>query len=335
MTESDGHSERHPAAESERASAGFRAISTRSQRPGQRFEFWRSLFPRIDLDPVEEDGRRDFRGNVLHYGSADGSTFVFCRNDDTRARFGRPDGDFLMLSLTLAGSVKVRHGSDTRLVAKPSTGLFAFDGERAFTTVSRDHSVVSLMVPRERAMQSLRGDLPVVREGLVNLPREGMAHLLTSHLQTMAMEGERLDRRSADIAMKTAVDMALGTLAQTQNGQDGLQIAGHDAGLVAAAQRYIHLHCQDHRLTAAGIARAIGCSRAHLYRAFAARETSVGDTLRAARLERAATLLIRFADMPVKFVAHRCGYADAAAFARAFRAHQGMTPREYRDLFRS
>ncbi|MDD7972034.1 helix-turn-helix domain-containing protein [Roseinatronobacter alkalisoli] len=337
MTDShERRAARHPVAKAKRAGTSFRAVSTKSQRPSQRFEFWRSLFPRIDLDTVEEDGQRDFRGNLLHFGTEDGATFVFSSNDDTRASFGRPEGDFLMLSLTVAGSAKLQHGHDTRLISTPGTGLVIVDGGQAFTTISRDHSVISLMLPRDRAERAIGNDLSVLRNGLVSLPQEGMAHLLTSHLQTMAMEGESLDGHSADIAMKAAVDMAFGALTQAKNREDGQTAipTGHDAGLRAAARRYIHLHCQNHKLTAAGIARAIGCSRAHLYRVFAAKEISVGDVLRTARLERASALLITFADMPVKFVASRCGYADAAAFARAFRGYNGMTPQEYRELFR-
>ncbi|WP_295805601.1 helix-turn-helix domain-containing protein [uncultured Nitratireductor sp.] len=318
--------------EFERARSSFRALSTRSQSPRQRFDFWRSLFPRIELDPVEEDSRRDFEGHVLHYAAQDGTAFVFCTNDDTRARFGQSEGNFVMLSLTLAGSAKVQHGFDTRFIFRPSSGLLALDGGQQSTTVSRDHSVISLMLPRDKIVAALGNDLTVLREGPVSLPHRGMTHLLTSHLHTMAMEGERLDRRSADIAMKAATDMALATLAQVDNREDGQQVPGHDAAVLAAARRYIQLQCGDHKLTAAGIARAVGCSRAYLYQAFAVEELSVGDTLRAARLERAAALLLAFADMPVKLVAFRSGYADAAAFARAFRTHRGMSPREYREF---
>lgn len=324
----------HPA-KSARECRGFSAVTTRNQRPDHRFEFWRSLFPQIHMDPVNNDCRRNFNGNLLHCVSGSGASFVFCSNDDTYAHFGRPKGDFIMVSLTLAGSAEVRQGSDTRVIVSPKAGLIALDGGRTLSTRSRGHSVISLMLPRKLVLQAFGGEPRPLSDGLARFQQKGIAILLASHLKEMALQGNQLDPRSSEVAMHTAVSMALMALARSRKSEDFFSRAEYGAALFTAARRYIDLNCFDHKLTAAEVARELGCSRAQLYRVFSGRGTAVGQALKEARLERAATLLSSSPDMPVKLVAFRSGYADAAAFARAFRMHRGTSPTEYRDSFRS
>ncbi|MCD1654086.1 helix-turn-helix domain-containing protein [Treponema zuelzerae] len=61
---------------------------------------------------------------------------------------------------------------------------------------------------------------------------------------------------------------------------------------------------------------------------------SPGAMLRSIRLEKARKLLAT-GTASVKEVARECGYADAASFARAFRAEAGTTPADYRRAFAS
>jgi AraC-like DNA-binding protein len=73
------------------------------------------------------------------------------------------------------------------------------------------------------------------------------------------------------------------------------------------------------------------CSRAALYRAFAADEGGVREFITDMRIARAKTLLERSPHLPVGLVAARCGWHDGASFSRAFRRSTGMSPSDYRE----
>ena len=93
----------------------------------------------------------------------------------------------------------------------------------------------------------------------------------------------------------------------------------------AAAQTYIDHHLADASLSAPQVAAAVGISTRHLSRVFAAAGTSVPRYVLTRRLEAARSLLEEPAAgaRTVAAVAHRCGFASAAHFSNAFRAHFG------------
>jgi AraC family transcriptional activator of tynA and feaB len=134
--------------------------------------------------------------------------------------------------------------------------------------------------------------------------------------------------------MKAAVDLAVGTLARAHADHDPTPDERHDEAYYAAACRYIQIHLGESDLTAASIAHALGCSRAHLYRVFAQHEQGIGEVVRAGRLERAA-LLASPAALPVEQVAAACGFASPSAFTRSFHDWSGLTPTAFREQMRN
>ena len=93
---------------------------------------------------------------------------------------------------------------------------------------------------------------------------------------------------------------------------------------------FIRDHLAD-ELSLAGLARVAAFSPFHFHRVFAA---IIGETLFAfiqrVRVERAAGALRSHPDESVLAVALDHGFTSAAAFARAFRAHFGMSATEWR-----
>ncbi|MDQ3740235.1 MAG: helix-turn-helix transcriptional regulator [Actinomycetota bacterium] len=77
------------------------------------------------------------------------------------------------------------------------------------------------------------------------------------------------------------------------------------------------------------VAGRIATSRRQLQRVFAELAgTGFREELAAIRMDRAAELL--HGPLPVGEVARRVGYRQSAQFAKAFRAHHGILPSEYR-----
>jgi AraC family transcriptional regulator len=83
------------------------------------------------------------------------------------------------------------------------------------------------------------------------------------------------------------------------------------------------------------IAQAVGVHPAHLARVFRRHyHRTIGDYLRGLRIDRARHELSA-TEAPLIEIAATAGYCDQSHFSTAFRRHTGMTPSEYRRIFRS
>lgn len=96
-------------------------------------------------------------------------------------------------------------------------------------------------------------------------------------------------------------------------------------------------HIQNHMrgpLRRVDIANAAGLSESHLHtlfmRVFGCAPMKM---VRRERMQKARQLL-HWTELPIAEVAWQSGFADPYYFSRAFRAHEGMPPREYRRLAR-
>lgn len=104
-------------------------------------------------------------------------------------------------------------------------------------------------------------------------------------------------------------------------------------GFYCAALRLIDRECGDPNVTPEQVAFALGCSRATLYRAFAAHGADVAAALWQARLERARRILgsCEAIGLQISEVAALSGFRDMPSFTRMFKRRYGMTPRDVRD----
>ncbi len=84
------------------------------------------------------------------------------------------------------------------------------------------------------------------------------------------------------------------------------------------------------KLSVKEMAKAANCSERHLRRIFKeALGMSPKRWLLQRRLQRAALLLTQ-TDLPVKLIAHKCGFEDLSLFNRQFRQRFSQTPKQYR-----
>ena len=92
----------------------------------------------------------------------------------------------------------------------------------------------------------------------------------------------------------------------------------------------------DPDLTPAAVAEAQFISVRQLHRLFAREQTTFGSFVREERLRRCGRDLSdsRLARVPIADIASQWGYRSPAHFTRAFTAHFGVGPRDFRRSMR-
>lgn len=308
----------------------FSRLTVDAVAEGDRFDFWRHLFVGSYIDRPRAETKQPFRGELLGCADSDGSVFANLRADSIICEFGKRDSDLILLSYIDRGTFRLRQGDDTTVVDR-DTGLTLFDCDRAATTFSTDYEVAYLALPRRVVMAAMGGQDPTSGGAALRLlPQHGLVSLLQAHMRAMAAHGSSLDRYESGVATKTATALAVAFLGQLSRTRP--EEIEHQDAFYLAAQRYIELNCWRYDLTADGIAAAIGCSRAHLYRLFANRDQTVAGVLRDVRLLRARTLLETELSEPIGLIAFNTGYTDLSAFGKAFKRRFGMSPSECRAV---
>lgn len=293
---------------------------------GRTLTYWReAVLRRVEaLGPAVEHQR--FRAKLVHLGGPD-ADFVEHASDAVTARRDlqrlRRDGcDDISISLVASPRpVGLIHRGEHRL---RGGDICIMDYAQPMEILRPRHHDISLICSRQRLAAAMGGD-PTALAGR-RLPSRGMTTLLRSHLRLMSREMERLSPAERMRALSAAVEMALAAL-QSEKGlpADEEQVP---EGLYQAARLAIRRDCHDPEWGPLDLARVIGCSRATLYRLFAARDDSVAAAIWQARIERAHAMLTSPAHRNLRAgeIARRCGFVDQPTFNRMFRRRYGMTP---------
>lgn len=117
-----------------------------------------------------------------------------------------------------------------------------------------------------------------------------------------------------------------------------LELSGHET---AATQRealrdririHVGQHLRDPSLSVDSIARALNCSRRHLYNAFAGEGESIAGYIQRMRLQACVRDLQAAGPnaRPITDIALSWGFGNPSHFSRVFREHTGASPSEFR-----
>lgn len=308
------------------SSKSFRRVSTRAVPARDRLDYWRTVHDTLELSVTDPAIARDYRASLLLGQGSEGVMLGQATCSSTTTRFGRHDNDLVLLTGIIRGVAGVGPGDGVRLA--PSSPLALLDcGRQTTVTAPGGFSHLYLALPRPMVVDALGEDPVPGKQALRTLPERGLFPLLWAHMRKLAADGENLTVDEGDAAIAAARDLALAALRQLR--ADATDKAPDEA-LFTAAKRFIEMRRADSDMTAAGIAAALGCSRAHLYRVFGGHGYTVGGYMRATRLEMARTMLASRTPRSIAQVAHDTGYASQATFSRAFHDRFGMTPGAWR-----
>jgi AraC-like DNA-binding protein len=301
--------------------------STREVPARDRFEFWRQFPAGAHMErPLGAPG--NFFGEFKFAVTPDVMLGEF-DVDPCVSRFG-PGRDDSMVDIGLinTGTMHIRYGRDRTLVLRSDAGPVVFDPARPMTIVTTRSDVTYLRLPRTVVVAAL-GSAAIPRGAAVRpLPPGALVAQLAASMRGAPRGGAQAAGAVAD-ALHTLQSLALVALANVRGAAHHWPdvLAG---ALYTAACCRLKQHLADAQLTVDIVAAELGCSRAQLYRLFAARGQTVAGHLRELRLQHAAALLRTRPAAAVGLIAAHCGYGEPIAFDRAFRRRFGMTPSDWR-----
>lgn len=132
--------------------------------------------------------------------------------------------------------------------------------------------------------------------------------------------------KSVELLCGVVIDLRSGRLVPADS---GCMLGEVDSRRIMMARRMVDDDWRE-KLTLDSIARACGLNRVKLTRGFRAMfDCSVAEAITENRLNGARQLLL-VTDLPVSSIGYRCGYANNAAFTRAFSRRYGASPTQLR-----
>lgn len=301
--------------------------------PGTRFDAWEThVGPFFEVQRPDGAALDRFRARLavgllgdLIVGRCAASGQRFSRS---ALKTARDADDHLLIQLFLDGETRARVGG--REVTARRGDLWIVDMLEPMAADNPAFCNLSLVVPRQLVEGGLRD--PGGHHQRVIRGDEPMARIFAAHLRTLAAA-------LGELRVDDAVRLEPATLRLTEallNAVPGgrrpeLDPAGAERALLFAARRLIEERLADPALGPDFLARALGLSRARLYRAFAP-VGGVSSYIRGRRLKRSLADLLdpAMAHRPIYDIAYAWCFASESDYSRAFRRRFGLSPREAR-----
>jgi AraC-like DNA-binding protein len=308
------------------------SFSTATVPAPQRIDYWRSgVLRRLDTAPVLQEGAAfDARLTRLAVREAElldhSGSGQLARRDAARCRADERDDISLNFVVMSAGTGMV-HG-ESKLALRP--GDLVINDSRIATEIKRHrHRAISLFIPRAQ-VAALCAD-PGRLAGRLMRP-DGIAGLLRAHMRATMDHAAQMQPQQQSLAMDMAVQLALAALSEMA--EISVDAAFLDQGLYRAAKLHIAQGCTNTGLNPGAVAAQLGCSRAALYRAFAAHGERIAACIWSARLAHARRMLEAggYQHLLISEIAFRSGFADHAVFDRMFKRSYGIPPGEMRRM---
>lgn len=334
------------AADSVRTHAGtpgaMVALSTAGIRPAERMDFWHQAHLGRMMLSNAGGAMRPFEGQVRRILGTDAhlvehaSDALVAVRDQLQCR--RDGVDYVSINLLLTcGTGMFEHGGQRRVSAG---SIYFVDSALPIEFRYPQHHSISIFLPRRKVQDALgtRGNPPagsggaLLPVGLQASAGKGMGAVLESHMRMVAAQAAFMSPAQRVTTISTCVDMALAVVqAAAQGTADVEQFAG---SFYLAARRFIEKNCSDPELNPQAVARAVGCSRASLYRLFARHGESVAALIWDRRLAHADTMIASglHTGLSLAEIGFCSGFTDQSGFTRTFRRHYGITPGAARAL---
>lgn len=232
--------------------------------------------------------------------------------------------DWICVAFQLSGTTRftLDHGKVVRIVGPGE--IIVFDLTRDFKSETSVHEVMTALISRRAILQAMQEISP--HHGL--LVDGGWGRLLADYLLSLVRQLPEMAAADAPGLSRTLVHLLAACLKATSTTQPA--VSRRIAEARELAESYIENHLTSPDLGPTTICRALGMSKAGLYRAFASTE-GVTSYIRKRRLEAIHVLLNNPRETRrIGEIAYQYGFVSDAHFSRAFRQKFGFSPRDMR-----
>lgn len=231
------------------------------------------------------------------------------------------------------------------VLLKPGESTVIDSGTPWCSTCSTECTRLYFRVPRWMMQDRIRSQqIPIAQR----ITGKGLGATLCRLSQSLYDEAEHLSEQEGTAALDAYFSILTScfgtkalvpTLSQSHSGHhySGHYDSRHHSGHPGAEQReriqqFIDMHLSEASMGPAEIASAIGISVRHLHRLFSGSGSSVGDYIRARRLEECRNDLAdaRLRERTITEIAFFWGFSDSAHFSRSFAKQFGTSPRDFR-----
>ncbi|TCK28064.1 AraC family transcriptional regulator [Ancylobacter aquaticus] len=311
----------------------LKRLSTSDFDRSERFDAWREVaYSVVELEADQAGDtdlfaiKRSVRGEMGVFASQEGSEH---RTVFSRAASLSGAGEAVVISMMPEGELGLESPGGTQCIT-PHGRLAAYDATRPMRYHRSLGREIYLLLPRAKALEALGGDIPGLFLLLDTIP---LGVMVREQMLGLDRHAEHLEPKEMAAALDAIHALSLLLLQHIGRELNGGGEANANA-LFLAAKRYIQSNYTMIDLSPDAVARALGCSRAALYRAFVQNDATIMDTVREVRLAKSRKLIEAATGRSISVIAYDCGFKDASSFGKLFRSRYGVSPSEWRDQFR-
>ena len=324
-------------------------VSNAHVAPAQAYEFWCAhAFYNFEPDPPRAAEKFAFRAEARSLYSPRAQLHTYRSDPIAGSRSKRhakaDSGTLIDIGLVISGRRRLAPNLDDPAEKRHVFGpgeFYVYDPAQPCRSEWDAHTGLHLTVRKDMLAAAFEGDVPSSETLLRTLNSSHLSLFVRSQLTQLSRDLPHLSMAEKIAVLENTVDLIIAlcrinALQQKANRRDISNtptpfLTETMAGLFVAARRYIHLHLGNPALSPDVVARAIGCSRATLYRIFEAEGFSPAQFIREERLALAQHLLEEAPTaVSVTEIAHRCGFRDSAHFSKLFKRRFGCNPTEAR-----
>jgi AraC-like DNA-binding protein len=309
-------------------------FSTEGLHPSTGFKLWRELLGErlVPIEVARLDADGPFQGKLdiaevgpLHISRLTQSA-LRCETTPAAARRHDRAGMVVVLFKLAGRSTSVQDGREA--VQRPGD-MVVLDHRPSVLTTHENSQALFLELPRER-LESVLGSTRLYT-GLSLGADLASTRLTMCYIHELIRVRRQLTADAVERMAAIGVDLIVASLAERMAQDVPRPI--HGSGVVQRAKAYVEANLQDAALDPPHLAAAMGVSLRRLQELFHERGQHISDWIWERRLAVAAK---RLADpacvhLPIGTLAYGCGFISQSHFARRFKHHHGMSPREYRQ----
>jgi AraC-like DNA-binding protein len=245
----------------------------------------------------------------------------------TSRHVAQDDKRFLQVGLLLHGRCTVeQHGRQASLTAGD---LVCYDTAAPYAFhMHTPFRLIVVLMPAPTVEHRLRGFESVTATTFTG--SQGLASLAGGLVRRVADDSGPYAGPSGIHVGDAVTDLVAGLVSE-RIGEAPDEDAAR-AALRARVHRFIELNLADPDLSPPVLASAVGVSLRYLYKLFEDETSTVSAFIRDRRLDQVARDLAdpRLQHRTIAAIAAQWGFLEAAHFSRAFRAREGISPREFR-----